>query len=220
LCLLITAVGLLLLILFLALDASWLTAQMLRALATQPTTWPRRATKLVSQQKILFPGHLAGWLDVKFAAQKTADTRNFIFVPFILVFLMILSRMPIFENWTWPFGLMLVFCLNFILAVICWIMVRSSAAAVKDEAIKKLEILAAAYAVRTGDLHIIGPHGVCTFNGNDYTRRLHELISEVKREQEGAFAKWFQDPTFVALLIPTGVSGVITVLFQYWLTHN
>src|SRR5262249_22587604 len=66
--LLLSAVCLTVFILFLALDASNLTAQMLRHLTGTPTKWPRRVLVEFAREKMVFPGHIAGWLDVHFAA--------------------------------------------------------------------------------------------------------------------------------------------------------
>jgi hypothetical protein len=49
-----------------------------------------------------------------------------------------------------------------------------------------------------------------------YLRRLKALRRETLAEQHGAYAPWFQDPTYFAVFIPTGFAGVFSVVFQIW----
>jgi hypothetical protein len=217
---LLLAVCITLLILFLALDASQLTTQMLSQLAGRATKWPRRVLRDFAKDKLVALGHLFGWLDVHFAAVKTTSTRNFISMPFILIFLLILSRLPYFENWTWPPLLIAVFAINFGLTLLCWAMVRGSAATLRKEAAARLATIADRFANVKGPIRVAGPGFRYASTGPEYSRRLRKLIEEINEQRDGAYARWFQDPTFVALLIPTGATGVIAVLLQYWLTHS
>jgi hypothetical protein len=43
---------------------------------------------------------------------------------------------------------------------------------------------------------------------------LEEIKRRIEAERRGAYARWLQDPAFLAMFIPTGLFGILTILFQ------
>lgn len=226
---LVATVVLFLLVLFYVLDASRLTGTLLNCLAKHPTTWPAALTTTHARNKGLRRADLEGWLDVRFAADKTRETGRLMYYPFLIFLLLLLSRNSYFENWTWPRSLIAVFVLNFIIAAICWALVRDSARHVQREALRELRDAARQTELRPEkEIRVENPNGPEPKPGHPgatvpcrksvYLKRLAELADEIKNERRGAFAHWIQDPTYIALFIPTGVTGILTVLVHYWLS--
>ena len=53
------------------------------------------------------------------------------------------------------------------------------------------------------------------YTREQYAKRLEEVCQEIENEKRGAFSHWIQDPTYLALFIPTGITGVIALIIQY-----
>ena len=209
-------------VLFYALDAARLTGRMLYCLGDGPTRWPGWLMEKWAQRKSVRPTDLDGWLDVRFAADKTRETGRLMFYPFLIFLLLLISRNSYFEDWSWPGSLVAVFALNFILAAACWGLVRHSAQHVRREALKKIEQCAVEVRASAAEQITLAPTAggtgqVCA--REDYAKRLDGLRAEMLAVQHGAYTHWIQDPTYIALFVPTGITGVLTVLLHYWLSR-
>lgn len=226
---LVATVALFLLVLFYVLDASRLAGTLLNCLAKHPTTWPAALTTAHARSKGLRGADMEGWLDVRFAADKTRETGRLMYYPFLIFLLLLLSRNSYFENWTWPRSLIVVFVLNFIIAAICWALVRDSARHVQRAALRELrDATRRTELAHEKEIRVEDPNGPAPKPGHPgatvpcrksvYLKRLAELAEEIKNERRGAFAHWIQDPTYIALFVPTGVTGILTVLVHYWLS--
>jgi len=211
-----------LLVLFYALDAARLTGRLLRAIAQRATCWPAWLTRKWALKKCVREQDLDGWLDVQFTVAKTKETRRLMFYPFVLFLLLVISRSRYLDNWTWSASLVAIFVVNFILAAVCWGFVRWSARYVRNEAMSKLREIAIQIENGSGGI-IVSPETAGSsrfiYSNQDYAKRLGDLCDEIEKEQRGAFASFIQDPAYAALFIPTGVTGIMTVVLQYWLSR-
>jgi len=127
-------------LLFYVLDAVCLSAQMLFRITGRRTNWPFPLLKLkMAQYRIQEPKELAGYLDVKFAAEKSKEVGRLIIFPFFVQFIFVLSRNIYFDNWTWPRGLTTIFIINIVLAGSAWLVLRSAAKRIREEALKILK---------------------------------------------------------------------------------
>jgi len=50
----------------------------------------------------------------------------------------------------------------------------------------------------------------------DYLSHLDAVSKVIADEQRGAYARWFQDPTYLAVFIPSGLSGLIPLIGWLW----
>ena len=215
-------------VLFYTLDSARLASKLLKAIA-RPTDWPAWLLRKWAREKCVREQDLDGWLDMQFAVDKTRETGHLLVYPFVIFLLLLIARHNYFDNWSWPNSLIAIFAFNFLLAATCWGFVRQSASHVKKRAISDLRnsithIENGAYEV------IITPapvttdqrgekREVCNYSKAAYAKRLGELCEEIQSEKGAAFASWIQDPTYLALFIPTGVTGLITIVLSYWLNR-
>jgi hypothetical protein len=217
--LLFLTILLFLLVLFYALDAARLTGTMLRYLAACASEWPEALTKKWTRRKGVRADHLDGWLDVRFAALKTRETGSFMKFPFILFLLLLISRCEFFENWTWPAVLGVVFGVNFILAAFCWWLVRNAARNVRKLALARVEEASNEVKVSSNAVVVADPETGVGVPFRIYLKRLRNLRKDIEGERGGAFSRWIQDPTLIALLIPTGVTGILSLLLHFLLNR-
>jgi len=212
-----------LLVLFYVLDGALLTKRLLDAISRYPTRWPERPLRQRAVQFAVQPKHLDGLLDVDFAALQTDELRPFMLWPIFLVLALALSRSTWLDNWSWPMGLKLVFVATFVAAAVGWWIVRRSAREVRQYALKQLD----AYKQEIGNSEAEIPGISKTEALSDenvkppkevYLSHLEAVRKAIQEEQRGAYAKWFQDPTFLAVFIPSGLTGLIP--FLGWLMPN
>jgi hypothetical protein len=141
------------------------------------------------------------YLDIDLIATRTAVVGSLIYYPFILITLMIVSRISLFDNWTWPAGLFIVIAGNGGYAAWSAWMLRRTAENARQIALKNLnDILIARTAEGLAD----GPEA----------QTARETISMITAEDRGAFAAISRHPLIGALLLPSGGAG-IWALTQY-----
>jgi hypothetical protein len=191
-----------LIVLFYVLDATFLTKRLLDYLGRYPTYWPKRPVDKGAREFGLDPKDLDSWLDVDFAAVQTDEIGPLMFWPIVLQLLMLVSRIPYFDEWTWPVSLIVIFGLNFLAAAVAWWIVRRAAENVRKDALMRIDT--AVVDARSS-------------NCETYVQNLENLRDKIKNERRGAFARWFQDPTYLAVFVPSGVSGIVSLFGAIWL---
>jgi len=132
--------------------------------------------------------------------------------PFIVLFIMILSRHPVFDNWDWPVGLVIIFLL-LALAILCctWLLRRSARHA-------RREILDLLARERDG---LLLP-SLAPDSTSDRLKRIDTVIGEIKAIRRGAFSPVSESPILGAPLIPAGLYGLteLVSILGYRLTGS
>jgi hypothetical protein len=213
-------------VLFYAIDATRLANRMLTYLE-KPTVWPDWLKQDTAREWCLCKDDTDPLLDMRFAVEQTQHVRSFMLCPFVLLLLLLISRLSFFEAWTWPVPLAGVFVLNFVLAAACWAALRGSAQRVRTAAMEQLTgralqcenapLLEHRKEQPAGSTARWIQLGQDDYTGERYAKRLRELIDGIKNERGGAFAPWVQDPTYLFLFIPTGITGILTVGLHFLL---
>jgi hypothetical protein len=223
-------------LLFYVLDTSRLTARLLDSLSLYPTRWPENLLHETAANKGVQEKHLDGWIDVHFAAVQTEEIGKLMLFPFLVLLLILISRNPYFDDWTWPVGLSGMFAVLFFLAGTSWAVVRKAARAVREAGLKELDShIAGVKAAGVKTFDVSTPEFLEQFNQSvclgtplpavqtirilkkEYLRRLKSLRKTIDQERRGAYSPWIQDPTYLALFVPTGITGILTVLVEFWL---
>jgi hypothetical protein len=220
------AVFVTLLALFFVMDAALLTNRILDCISQHPTLWPADPLRDIARKRSVKEEHLDGFLDVQFTAIQTEELGSRMFGPVLLLLLLIFSRLPFFDNWTWPPGLILIFAMNFVLATVCWWVVRRAAGQVRKLALERIND--AISSVKSSQ----DPSVTINFSGQPalpvtlptkkYLRNLKAVHQAISEENRGAYARWFQDPTYLAVFIPSGISGIVSVIASLpsWWTNK
>jgi hypothetical protein len=212
-----------LMVLFYVFDAALVTRKLFDYLSRRPTCWPDPPLLRHAVECSVMPKHLDGLVDVEFAAVQTAEIGPLMFWPVILQLLLLTSRSPCFDEWTWPLALILVFILNFLGAAICWFMVRDAAGALRKAAIKGIDeaIVSVKNDGRSEVYNIPFLEDSIGISGGvsqpDYLAHLDNVKKKIADEDRGAFAPVFQDPSLLAVFIPSGATGIISLIISFWL---
>ena len=233
-CIMISTIVSILVVLFYMLDTALLTKRVLNCISLHPCRWPDRPLNQRAADFSVKQEHLDGFLDVEFAAIQTQEVGLWMFGPFVLLLLFLISRSAILDNWTWPLGIKIIFIVNFALGVVCWAVVRRSAQNVRQFALERIES-AISSVKSSGDNTIqillsdnetkvssateatATPRHQTTISisKKKYLRNLDSVRQAILDEDRGAYARAFQDPSYLGVGIPTGLSGIIS-LIPFW----
>jgi hypothetical protein len=209
------------LVLFWVLDCSVLTKRVLDYLSRHPAYWPDPPRRSKAAEFGVGPGDTGGLVSVDFAAVQTSWAAPMILWPILLQLLLVLSRASWFDDWTWPHGLILIFVMNFLMAIMSWWLVRRAARSVQKKVLDRLDetILTVKISPRISLYDILEPEtsNKISVTREIYLKNLKRMREEIATERRGAFANWFQDPSYLAVFIPSGATGIITLLATYLL---
>ncbi len=139
---------------------------------------------------------LGNWMVIRLIARRTEVVGNLIFYPFLVWFIIFVSRLRYFDNWRTPIGLAIVISMSAVLAWSCAFMLRRAAERLRTDILERLA---------TGG-HAAG------LPDRDHQERLQHLIEEVKAMQRGAFAPYYNNPLVHSLLVPLGGFGGMQLL--------
>lgn len=211
-------------VVFYIFDAVFLSKRLLDYISRHPTRWPDAPLQKRVELFGVKPGHLDGVLDMEFAAVQTAEIGPLLFGPLILVSLLVIARAPWFDHWTWPPGLIMIFAMNYLAVFFCWWMVRRTAENVRQDALHRLDEICLSVKNSADESFDVTPNtasqpfGKVSLKKEAYLGNLEMLRQRIETESRGAFARWFQDPTYLAVFVPSGISGVIGLISTYWLS--
>jgi hypothetical protein len=185
---------------FYVLDAVFITALLLDKMKRR-TVWP---SLLLQKRRVQFQvrnDDLDGYLDVSFAAEISAEIGKLIYLPFIIQFMFILSRNSYFDHWTWPASLIAVFVGNFTLACVAWGVLRHSAKGIRVAALNGLK-----HTLRDAGQEAVNPEARIRH------KHLLRMRKQIEDEHRGAYSRYIQDPALLAMLLPSGVFGIVVIL--------
>jgi len=185
------------LLMFYVVDAVLLTERLVQRLRSGPTKWPVETIEKWSCDDRKCSKFLAEWLDIRLIAMRTEEVGSLVTGPFIVLFLMIISRLTYFDRWDWPLSLVAIISLNSLYAIVAAAVLRRSAERTRNEALNTLR----EERIR------------CLAKGEDRpVRLLDRLLDEIKSLSRGAFAPITQQPIVRAFLVPFGGIGIAVFL--------
>jgi hypothetical protein len=228
--------------LFYVFDAALLTKRVLDYLSRHPTHWPETPLRRNAVKFGLRRRHLDSLLDVEFAAVQTNEISPLMFGPLLMILLLLISRSPFLDNWTWPPALVAIFVLNFLLVVFYWWMVRRATENVRQDSLERLAVVRSSvdnsedkeYTILVSENRVApecieSPENKATVKDKapaentiivkreQYVKNLDAVIERIRGEKRGAFAVWFQDPAYLAVGIPSGITGIISLIGSLWM---
>jgi hypothetical protein len=188
------------LLMFYVVDAVLLRARLVRRLSLARSKWPDEILKKWSCQGARFENSFGEWLNIRLIARRTEVVGSLVMGPFVVLFLMIISRLSYFDRWDWPLSLIAIMGVNSVAAVGAAVILRRSAERTRAIALDRLRKDRVRCLVEN-DTHSLS--------------LLDRLLAEVESLQRGAFAPFTQQPVMRALLVPFG--GIGTAMFLEFL---
>lgn len=200
----ISSVVMMLVLIFYVVDATQLCRRWVECLVTKKIRWPDSTLEKIAVERGRGIGagkeNLGEWLGIELIAARTAVIGNFIYFPFIIMFLLGISRHNYLDNWGFPTALVIIFTLNAILVVVNAMALRHSAEMARREAIGQLE-------KKLMELPDQTP------GEKKQRQQIEWAIEAIKDNQRGAFLPFTKHPVFgAAIALPSGGYGLVLLL--------
>jgi hypothetical protein len=196
------AIVLFLVLTFFVIDSTLLHCRFLEQFGSAETHWPddtfRKFGYPINGKPKDYESELAYFWDVLLISKRTEAVGNLIYYPFIILFCLIATRFPCFDNWTWTPALIVTLSMHFSLALYAAWKLPRTAVAYRDKVLGELNLRRRKAFMIEGKT----PEAIDT------------MIEEVQSNHKGAFSYPWQQPAIRALLLPSGGIGLATLL-QY-----
>ncbi|MFH2000464.1 MAG: hypothetical protein ABIK28_12330, partial [Planctomycetota bacterium] len=195
----LSVVSLTLLILF-VVDATRGCANFVRSLSDQETVWDVTTVSQFAEERKMSPRDVSELMDVEVIAKRTQTIGGLIIIPFLGLFLMILSRNHYFDQWDLPPELIAVLSIQSLIALLCAVRLRRIAEKARANALGRLSIrLTMELGSRTREI-------------SGTARQIQYLMEQIRDFRKGAFSPWFQNPVVRAFLMPFGGIGALALI--------
>lgn len=123
-------------------------------------------------------------------ARRTRRVNKLIVYPFVVIFLILVSQSPYFDNWDIPVGLIVMIMLSAAYAMLCAIKLRRVSEEIRGNAVKALT-------------ERLGQYG----GKND---KIELLLAEIQQLKDGAFLPWTRQPWLKAIFWLLGGLGIMS----------
>lgn len=193
-------------LLFLVVDASRNCATFINAISDPDLKW-NMSDKNKSETKWIEGKYISRWLALRVIEQRTNAVSSLIYYPCIILLFLIFARSRLFDNWTFPPGLVLVISISFLWAIMSAFLLDRAGENARKRMIEGIEY---DYLVAADPI----PEG-----GRASPQQLKHLIERIREMREGAFRPLLDQPAWRALLLPFGSAGGLGLIEYFFLAR-
>ncbi len=178
-------------------DVTRLSERLVGWFATRATDWPPAAVERIRAETGLDGYEGSEVLEVRLIAEHTDVASRLVVLPFVAVFLMIVSRASLFDGWTWPLAIVAVFAILFGFCLGSAVMLRLAAERARRATLSSL---------RRRQVALVSDESK---EAARRSRQIEIAIKSVEGIRQGAFARWSQHPILRAVMLPFGGAGAL-----------
>ncbi len=193
---------------FWMIDATRFCRWFIGSLSGAPTSYPQATLEHFARKRAIGESNYAlldEWIDLNLIADLTERVGRFVYLPFIIFFLMLVSRTTLWDRWTWPWSLVVIFTGNLILAGTSSFILQRAAAKARETGAENLKDKvndARKSASPTPTAHA--------------AQQGEELLAEIQNLRRGAFVSAWRAPLVGALLVPSTGTIVLQLLAVFF----
>jgi hypothetical protein len=158
------------------------------------TNWGRSVVDRSHRSPPLTEEELSAYHEIFFVAQRTHAVAPLIWYPLLVLTLLVVARASIFDNWTWPGTLLLIYAITAAWALGSAILLRRAAEQLRETALNDLR-----------RFRLLGREVEAK------RQMFDELITEIRDLKTGAFAPLSDQPFIRAVLFPGAGLGLLAV---------
>jgi hypothetical protein len=144
---------------------------------------------------------LANWIDIQLIADLTEVVGRLVYYPFIIFFVIVISRNSFCAHWPWPWSIILILILNFSIIVGSVVVLDLAARKARRISIARLEENVEKRKLpakeRKADVAA-------------------ELLEDARNLKKGAFVPFWQKPLVRAILLPSGGGALIELFTRFF----
>ncbi len=181
-----------LILVFVIADITHLSNHFIKLLKEHNVIWPEKILSEYSYKYGISKELAENKVHMDFVSQLAGDVKSFIYFPFWILFLMILSRSHYFDNWHYTPLLLMVICFTALIALGSAIRLTRGAQETRVYILEKLD-----------DIY---------WHGKENSPRLKTLTDEIKNLQTGPFLPLSRHPVVLSVLIPFGGVGSLYLI--------
>lgn len=187
-----------LILLFFVVNSTKLCLDLTNSLIEQDTTWPENKLEEFKNDRDLETNEFADLLDVRFITKLTECVGKMIYYPFITVGILIAARARYFDNWSFPYSLILVYAIPLTYTISCAIGLQRTAKKSRQKALNKLR--KKLFAARFGEKE-----------NKHRAVKINRMIREIESIKEGAFRPFLQNPV-IHVILGSGSAVLLAIL--------
>ena len=205
---------------FLVVDATELNWRSIRDLNSGPTDWqgasgPSKCSpevpvpgqscfEFVQYRKLLDPEDFADYLDIELIARRSDVVNDFVYYPFVLLTLIVVSYWMMTDNYAWTPALLVAFGANAAVLLYCAIRLPMEANRARDKSLRRLrDKLYTRLCAEACTNQLPAASSVAALEG---------VIAQIEGMRRGAFVGIWEQPALRAVLVPSGGAG----LWKLW----
>jgi hypothetical protein len=169
---------------------------------TETGIWPEKTLQQFSRRLGLPKDIVDDWIDLVFVSKRTKCITTFIYYPFLIIALLVVSRSRLFANYGVNVPDVITMAIGVLIVSGCVVALRLSAEALRAKMRRRLNdrIMEARKSA----------------DGERLAGQLELLLRRVEELRDGAFSPLSQQPLVRAMLLPLGSFGG-TALLEYLL---
>lgn len=177
---------------FFVFDAIRILRRFVTAFYGKDPQWEEKSLSQFGWQAGMSKEALGDWMLIRLVAKRTEAVGKLIYYPFIVWFMLVLSRLHYFDNWRTPVGLAIVISLSALIACSSAFLLRRSAEGLRADLINRLEkkLITVLSAESLGK----------DKPENKRSEYIQKVIEEIKSIRRGAFAPVLQQPALQSFL--------------------
>ena len=192
-------------VLFYMVDATRLCIAWIKGLTDNSYNWGDTKVDEIREELNIPRQYAIDWLKLRIVAERTAEVGKLIFYPFIIIILILFSRINYFDDWGFPQSLAIITSCLIVISMYTAIKLRQEAEGVRGEFIDKLNM----------DKLAVG--GNISIDDKPTLTQIDELIENVSQLRKGAFQPFLEQPLVKATLLLLGGVGISASQFTYLL---
>jgi hypothetical protein len=194
-----------LLLAFLTVGAAHRCRVFIERLSDGPTRYPKATRRYFSDQMgRIDDEYLDEWIDLQLIADLTEQVGRLVYYPAGLVLLMLVARNSWWDCWTWPVSFIVVFILNFILALASVVILQCAAKEAKRKAEGSLAAKVKKLQAQTAPSQ-----------AQNNASRAQELLKEISALHRGAFVPFWENPVVGAVFLSSGGTTILQVAILF-----
>ncbi len=189
------------------IDTAVLCSWFIRRLSRAPTRYPEATLGKFLRERALDDDSLVGeWIDLQWIADLTEPIGKLVYWPFLALLLMIVSRNPWLDHWTWHWPLVITFIINMGLAAASYIILQRAASRAREIGVEALK-------TKLNEKHREAAASVAEHESN----QAELLLQEINDLRRGAFAPLSKNPLVGALLVNSSGAILVEIVAQSYL---
>ena len=196
------------LILYFVIDATKLSRRLIHFISGNEVKWSEEncerfmtesgITIKEAEIRISIKAVVSGLYKLKFIEEHTDAIGKFIYYPFIIIFLVVLSRNRYFDDWNNPIGLIIIPLILISYTVLSSMFLRREARSARSIVLSELK------KIKTG--------WITDEKKKSELVMIDNVIDQIQQMNRGAYSNIANNPIIHAILVPSGGLGIVTIL--------